>query len=96
LEVVVKKYVPRNNPNPTTGDVSLVMLHANGFHKVWSLVAVLMQELYEPFFDAVLEQSEHAGFRIRAIWAPDIAQQGASGVHNENKLGDAGKLSHSI
>jgi hypothetical protein len=34
LEVVVNKYSPRSNPNPKTGDVSLVLLHANGFHKV--------------------------------------------------------------
>ena len=34
LEVVVNKYQPRNNPKPTTVDVSLILLHANGFHKV--------------------------------------------------------------
>jgi hypothetical protein len=34
LEVVVNKYSPQSNPNPKTGDVSLVLLHANGFHKV--------------------------------------------------------------
>jgi hypothetical protein len=50
------------------------------------------EELYEPFFDAILERSGKAGFRIRAIWAPDIANQGASGVRNENKLGDMGNL----
>ena len=38
----------------------------------------------------MLERSERAGFRIRAIWAPDISNQGASGVLNENKLGDRG------
>ena len=48
-----------------------------------------MEELYEPFFDGVLERAG-AGFRIRAIWIPDIAHQGASGVLNENKLGDMG------
>jgi len=46
--------------------------------------------LYEPFFDAILERSAAAGFRIRTIWAQDIANQGASGVRNENKLGDMG------
>jgi hypothetical protein len=50
----------------------------------------LMKELYEPFFDAIVQRSEKAGFRIRAIWAPDIAHQGASGVRNEKKLGDRG------
>jgi len=46
--------------------------------------------LYEPFFDALLERSKQAGFRIRAIWAHDMANQGASGVLNEQKLGDTG------
>ena len=53
-------------------------------------ISALMQELYEPFFDAIVERSERSGFRIRAIWAPDIAHQGASGVRNEKKLGDMG------
>jgi Alpha/beta hydrolase family len=48
------------------------------------------KELYEPFFDALLEMSEDAGFRIRGIWAPDFVGQGASGVRNEDKLGDTG------
>jgi hypothetical protein len=85
----VNKYSPRSNPTPTTGDVSLVLLHANGFHKVQP-AGKLMQELYEPFFDALLDQSTSAGFRIRAIWAPDFSHQGASGVRNEDKLGDTG------
>ena len=49
-----------------------------------------MQELYEPFFDAILERSERAGLRVRAIWAPDVWNQGASGVRNEENLGDMG------
>jgi hypothetical protein len=82
LDVVVNRYTPRNNPSSQRGDVTLVLLHANGFHK----------ELYEPFFDALLVRSEKAGFRIRGIWAPDIAHQGASGVRNEHKLGDIGNF----
>lgn len=34
LDVVVNKYSPKSNPNPKTGDVTLILLHANGFHKV--------------------------------------------------------------
>jgi len=92
LEIVVNKYVPRNNPQAKTGDVTLILLHANGFHKVHSLKLDRAdgKELYEPFFDAILEKSGKAGFRIRAIWAQDIANQGASGVRNEDKLGDMG------
>lgn len=40
-----------------------------------------------------MERSERAGFRIRAIWAPDVWNQGASGVRNEEKLGDMGNQS---
>ena len=34
LEIVVNRYSPKINPNPKTGDVTLILLHANGFHKV--------------------------------------------------------------
>ena len=34
LDIVVNKYRPKNNPNPKTGDVSLILLHANGLPKV--------------------------------------------------------------
>lgn len=34
LEVVVRKYSPWSNPCPAIGDVTLVLMHANGFHKV--------------------------------------------------------------
>jgi hypothetical protein len=37
-----------------------------------------------------VERSERSGFRIRAIWAPEISNQGASGMLNEQKLGDMG------
>ena len=34
IDIVVNKYSPRNNLDPDIGDVSLILLHANGFHKV--------------------------------------------------------------
>ena len=37
LDIVVNKYSPKSNPNPKTGDVTLILLHANGFHKVCCL-----------------------------------------------------------
>ena len=40
LEVVVNRYTPRTNPAPKTGDVTLVLLHANGFHKVGGSLSV--------------------------------------------------------
>ncbi len=30
----VKQYIPRDNPNPKKGDISIVGAHANGFPKV--------------------------------------------------------------
>ena len=42
LQIVVNKYTPKNNPNPHVGDVSITLLHANGFHKVCPL-AVLVE-----------------------------------------------------
>ena len=37
LDIVVNKYSPKSNPNPKTEDVTLILLHANGFHKVCCL-----------------------------------------------------------
>ena len=37
LDIVVNKYSPKSNPNPKTGDVTLILLHANGFHKACCL-----------------------------------------------------------
>ena len=36
LEIVVNKYTPKSNPSPGTGDVTLILLHANGFHEIFS------------------------------------------------------------
>lgn len=66
-------------------------MHANGFHKVKIKELSWRQELYEPFFDGILERSNRSVFGIRAIWAFDIVNQGASGVRNESKLGDVGE-----
>jgi hypothetical protein len=34
LHVAVKHYIPKNNPNPQPGDVTVIGAHANGFPKV--------------------------------------------------------------
>jgi hypothetical protein len=36
LHVSVKQYIPKNNPNPQPGDVTVIGAHANGFPKVRS------------------------------------------------------------
>ncbi|KAI9735236.1 MAG: hypothetical protein M1834_001826 [Cirrosporium novae-zelandiae] len=78
LYLAVKQYIPKNRSNLEPGDVTIIGAHANGFPK----------ELYEPMWDEVLQCSTKLGFRIRSIWIADVAQQGASGVLNEEKLGD--------
>ncbi|KAI9804358.1 MAG: hypothetical protein M1833_007165 [Piccolia ochrophora] len=78
LHLCVKQYRPLNNPKPRPGDITIIAAHANGIPK----------ELYEPFWDDLLEQASRNGFRIRGIWIADVAHQGASGVLNEDKLGD--------
>jgi len=44
--------------------------------------------MYEPFWEDLHTVSKTKGFRIRSIWIADVAHQGASGVINENLLGD--------
>ncbi|KAL8937537.1 MAG: hypothetical protein Q9216_004379 [Gyalolechia sp. 2 TL-2023] len=78
LKLAVKKYLPLNQSEPTDGDITIIAAHANGFPK----------EVYEPLWDDMLQQSTDHGYRIRAIWAADMSHQGASGVLNEDALGD--------
>ena len=56
------------------------------------VVAYRWQELYEPLWDELLLASREHKFGIRAIWIADMAQQGASGVLNEDILGDDRKF----
>ena len=79
LTIVGNNYVPKSNRHPATGDVTLIVAHANGFHK----------ELYEPYLEALARKlSTSLNVQIRGIWAMDIVNQGASGIRNEEKLGD--------
>ncbi len=34
LRVCAKQYIPRSNPKPQPGDVTIIAAHANGFAKV--------------------------------------------------------------
>lgn len=78
LHLAVKQYIPLDNPNPQPGDVTIIAAHANGFPK----------ELYEPLWEDLIKISGKHGFRIRSIWMADVAQQGESGVVNEELLGN--------
>ncbi|CAK96186.1 hypothetical protein M747DRAFT_124249, partial [Aspergillus niger ATCC 13496] len=78
LNLVVKQYIPLDNPNPQPGDVTILAAHANGFPK----------ELYEPLWEELYARSKANGFRIRSIWMADVAHQGESSVVNEDLLGN--------
>ncbi|KAK4504903.1 hypothetical protein PRZ48_002866 [Zasmidium cellare] len=73
-----KQYIPRTNQTPRDGDVTIIGLHATSFPK----------ELYEPLWEDLLAASDSHGFRIRSIWIADASNQNASGVLNEQALGD--------
>ncbi|QIW96551.1 hypothetical protein AMS68_002069 [Peltaster fructicola] len=79
LLLEVKKYVPKGNPEPRAGDVTIIAAHCAGMFK----------ELYEPLFNQLISLSESPSskFRIRAIWIADLATHGASAALNEGKLG---------
>ncbi|KAH8598800.1 Alpha/beta hydrolase family-domain-containing protein [Bisporella sp. PMI_857] len=78
LKLAIKQYIPLDNPHPQPGDITIIGTHANGFPK----------ELYEPFWEDLHARSKSNGFRIRSIWAADVAWQGASGVLNEQLVGN--------
>ncbi|KAL4946319.1 hypothetical protein BDV06DRAFT_208792 [Aspergillus oleicola] len=78
LKLLVRKYVPTDNQKPQPGDVTVIAAPGAGIPK----------ETYEPFYEELLARSKQDGFRIRAIWAADAANQGKSGVHNEQYLGN--------
>ncbi|KAJ5118968.1 hypothetical protein N7448_010676 [Penicillium atrosanguineum] len=78
LKLCIKQYTPVDNPNPQPGDITIVATHGTGFPK----------ELYEPLWEELLARSKEDGVRIRSIWIADAANQGASGVINEQNLGN--------
>ncbi|KAK3687061.1 hypothetical protein LTR37_019175 [Vermiconidia calcicola] len=78
LYLSVKQYIPFSNPNPQSGDVTVIGAHANAFPK----------ELYEPLWDDLVSRAEDQGWRIRSIWMADVAHQGQSGIENEAALGN--------
>jgi hypothetical protein len=79
LELVVKQYTPLDNLTPQPGDLTIIAAHGSGFPK----------ELYEPLLEEIYHRSRRdKKFRIRSIWFADAAHQGASGIRNENGLGN--------
>jgi hypothetical protein len=62
LQLAVKQYVPLDNPNPQTGDITIIGAHACGFPK----------ELYEPLWEEILSRAKSHQCRIRSIWIADM------------------------
>ncbi|KAJ6028165.1 hypothetical protein N7540_003741 [Penicillium herquei] len=75
LQLAIKQYVPLNNTTPSPDDVTIIAGHANGIPK----------ECYEPIWEELLSLTS---VKIKAIWIADSSNQGASGVMNEDELGD--------
>lgn len=88
LHMHVKQYIPKDNPNPRPGDVTIIGAHANGFPK--ELYEALWEDLYalSSRSDNDSDSTTKGGFRIRGIWIADITNQGYSGELNEQKLGN--------
>jgi len=47
LNLVVKQYIPHDNPDPQPGDVTILAAHANGFPKVWKSEKCSLYNLVE-------------------------------------------------
>ncbi|KAL4936609.1 hypothetical protein BDV06DRAFT_227729 [Aspergillus oleicola] len=77
LKLVVKKYTPTSNPNPSQNDLTIIGAHGSGYPK----------EMYEPIWEGVYSRLNVHGIRIRAIWIADAVNQNASGMLNERTLG---------
>ena len=78
LKLAVKQYIPTSLSDPKQGDITIIGAHANGFPK----------ELYEPFWDDLYERLHSLGKHIRSIWIADVANQGQSGIVNQQTLGN--------
>lgn len=44
--------------------------------------------MYEPLWEDLYHALQKQGVRIRAIWVPDVASQGRSGILNRERLGN--------
>ena len=78
LKVHIKQYTPKDSSASQPGAVTIIGAHANGFPK----------ELYEPLWEDIYKCLKRRGQAIHSIWIADVAPQGASGVLNEEKLGN--------
>lgn len=78
FHLAVKQYTPLSTLSPSPGAISIIAAQANAMPK----------ETYEPLWEDLLSRCEKSGLRIRNIWIADMAHQGASAMHNEERLGN--------
>ena len=53
LHLAVKQYIPKDNPHPGNGDVTIIGAHANAFPKVSSTVSLFFIVLTKPLTSGV-------------------------------------------
>ena len=79
FQLAVKQYTPQYPTGPEPADITILACHASGVPK----------ETYEPVWDELFDYTTATtSFRIRNIWVVDVYNQGASGILNENILGN--------
>ncbi|KAL3467684.1 Alpha/beta hydrolase family-domain-containing protein [Aspergillus heterothallicus] len=79
LKIAIKQYIPNDQPTPAAEDaVTIIGVPGNGSPK----------ETLEPLWEDLYAQLQKQGVPLRGIWVADVTNQGASGVLNEDVLGD--------
>ncbi|KAL4888689.1 Alpha/beta hydrolase family-domain-containing protein [Aspergillus ambiguus] len=78
LSLAVKQYTPTRSPDPTLQRVTIIGAAGNACPK----------ELYEPLWEELHSALLDQRLAIENIWIADAAHQGASGLLNEEKLGN--------
>jgi hypothetical protein len=59
-------------------------------------LSIFTKELYEPLWEEILARCKRNNIRVRAIWFADAANKGASGIHNEQYLGNDREITYAM
>ncbi|KAL2063079.1 hypothetical protein VTL71DRAFT_6151 [Oculimacula yallundae] len=73
-----KQYTPRSNPNPQSGDVTIIAAIGIG----------LVKELAEPLFEDLTKKCHEQGTKIRSIWIVDMYNLAGNASLNQNEIGN--------
>jgi hypothetical protein len=78
LKIAIKRYMPRQKAFSANDGITILACPGLGLSK----------ELYEPLWDELyMYSARRKTFTICSIWIADFANQGASGIMNEDVLG---------